>query len=656
MSRSPTHPRAAYFEEYNEEAHTTLPETRQTANVAAKRSRLDIAKVRSSQSGREETTDSGDSSPTVATVGTRGSSRESKAGNPSLKLDTNVAMSKRKPESAGRKSASTPKSAQKQTLRRTESRPRGGKGAEEECTCDDCMSTTRPSATTRKSSRPTSYYFMPRPKPEAPVAPPPTKNPAPKPTKEIPVIQPAQARPRASTMQSYQAVRPVSFHGGMMLEPLYMPQVFVEQRPMSTFPTPLPFQLPSYPPPKPSYFPANPQPIPRPQEAPAMRPFTYDLPPPLPRPQPRQWTSEHPSNHQPIIYSASPIMEYPPQLHYPPPPLLSQSLPHRPVIHRPATVPDVSYFYDEDAYRMPPPPRVNGSSKHYRPTIRHAVTANTTYSNPHDRRTIRIEDIAPEHLDRRSPRKTSPEKQDRTRRPSIPGRSLQTPERPFPRIRVESNSSAAAKQRHRASYYGHETPYDLEREVEAYQASTSYAAYAPSPPFHDFSADSLKLVRKKQHHGGGSDTGSRVSGEGRGSRDGSEVKPRNSTDRRSDVKTRNATAGSSSGNENEGFTMRFNASQGVNVDLKGGGEGRTISLRQSGEEEGGMELSIGSRMGRERSQRGKAAYLDGSGGGGGGGGRELEYARSVGREGGAGREGKGGTSRSRRSSRSGYAG
>ena len=69
-----------------------------------------------------------------------------------------------------------------------------------------------------------------------------------------------------------------------------------------------------------------------------------------------------------------------------------------------------------------------------------------------------------------------------------------------------------------------------------------------------------------------------------------------------------------------------------------------------------MELSIGSRMGRERSQRGKAAYLDGSGGGGGGGGRELEYARSVGREGGAGREGKGGTSRSRRSSRSGYAG
>lgn len=206
------------------------------------------------------------------------------------------------------------------------------------------------------------------------------------------------------------------------------------------------------------------------------------------------------------------------------------------------------------------------------------------------------------------------------------------PHYPPPQIRVESGNVAAtasAKQRRRASYYGHETPHDLERDVEAYQALKA-AHLAPSPPLQDFSSDALKLVRKKTHHGGSSDGGSRVSGEGRaGSREGSEVKPRSSTDRRSEAKPRaSATPG---GNENDGFTMRFNA--GVNVDFKGDGvEGRTISLRPSSETEGGMELSIGARgrggsggnRGRDKSRR-SASYLDG--------GRELEYARSVGREG-----------------------
>lgn len=135
-------------------------------------------------------------------------------------------------------------------------------------------------------------------------------------------------------------------------------------------------------------------------------------------------------------------------------------------------------------------------------------------------------------------------------------------------------------------------------------------------------------MRKKTHHGGSSDGGSRVSGEG------SEVKPRSSTERRSEIKTRALTA--PGGNEHEGFTMRFNA--GVSVDVKGDGvEGRTISLRPSAETEGGMELSIGARGrggsggngGRDKSRR-PGSYLDG--------GRELEYARSVGREGEGGRD------------------
>lgn len=146
----------------------------------------------------------------------------------------------------------------------------------------------------------------------------------------------------------------------------------------------------------------------------------------------------------------------------------------------------------------------------------------------------------------------------------------------------------------------------------------------------------MKLIRKKTNHTSSSDAGSFVSGEGRaGSWD--DLRSRRSLDRRSELKTRTLNPNGASISEVEGVTLRFNASQNVNLDLTGDGvETRTISLRQSGESEGGMELSIGGldrgggsvNMGRERSWRGRSSYIDGSSGG-----RELEYARSVGRDG-----------------------
>lgn len=678
MSSSSSHPRAAYIEDYNEEAHTTVPETRQSANIAAKRSKPDIiAKLKVAQSSREDTSDSGHSSHTIPIGGGGGgessrkptaerktelkemSKAEPRAANPTLKLDTSVAMSKRKPEHAGKKSAITPKSAQRPTLRRTDSKARDVKGARlKDCSCHECLAKARQSATPQEASKRINYYdTVQRPKPEAPAipqeaskrinyydtaqrpkpeAPPPP--PPPKPVKEAPVLQPAQSRPRAATTQSYRPARPVSFHG----EPLYVQPVYIE-RPTSTFPTSTPFQPPSYPPPTHSYIPSNLQPIPRRAEPPFQRAFTYEpQPQPAARPQPRQWTSEQlPPSHQPLIYNHSPIVDYPPQLHYPAPVSYSQSLPPRSMTQYPVNVPEEMYPVDEDSYRMPPPPppRVNTSSKPYRPTIRHAATSVAHPTLHHDRRSIRIADIAPEYVSQRSPRKASPEKQERSRRPSVPGRPVHAPiaentlpYHPPPRVRLESSNSAAnasAKQRRPASYYGHETPRELERVVEAYQASKT-GNLAPSLPLQDLSSESLKLVRKKTHHGGSSDGGSRASGEGRaGSREGSEVKPRSSTDRRSEIKSRaSATPG---GNENDGFTMRFNS--GVSVDVKGDGvEGRTISLRPSTETEGGMELSIGARGrggsggngGRDKSRR-SVSYLDG--------GRELEYARSVGRDG-----------------------
>lgn len=658
MSSSSSHPRAAYFEDYNEEAHATVPETRQSANIAAKRSKPDIAKLKVAQAGSEDASDSGYSSHTIP-IGGGGTSSlkpraerktepkeeskaESRAGNPPLKLDTTVAMSKRKSEHAGKSSAVTPKSAQKPTLRRTDSKARDGKGVrQEDCTCPDCMPKSRHPATPQESSKRINYYdTVQRSKPEAPVPPPPSKPPPPKPVKEAPVVQPAQSRPRATTMQSYRTTRPVSFHG----EPLYLHTIYMEPRPTSTYPASLPFQPPSYLPPK-SYMPSILQPIPpRPEPLP-QRAFTYEpQPQPPARPQPRQWTSEQPPPpHQPLVFNRSPIVDYPPQLHYPPPLPLSQSLPPRLMAQYPANLPEEMYVYDEDYYRMPPPPppppRLNANPKPYRPAIRHAVTTHPTLH--HDRRSIRIADIAPELLGQRSSRKASPEKQERSRRPPVPSRPVHAPtvEKIMapPRVRVESGNSAAtasAKQRRRASYYGHETPHELERVAEAYQASKA-GHLAPSPPLQGFSSDALKLVRKKPHHGGSSDGGSRVSGEGRaGSRESSEVKPRSSTDRRSEIKTRPVTT--PGGNENDGFTMRFNA--GVSVDVKGDGvEGRTISLRPSAETEGGMELSIGARGrggsggngGRDKSRR-SVSYLDG--------GRELEYARSVDRDGGGGRD------------------
>ncbi|KAL8955089.1 MAG: hypothetical protein Q9183_006798, partial [Haloplaca sp. 2 TL-2023] len=97
--------------------------------------------------------------------------------------------------------------------------------------------------------------------------------------------------------------------------------------------------------------------------------------------------------------------------------------------------------------------------------------------------------------------------------------------------------------------------------------------------------------------------------------------------------------------------MRFNTSHGVNVDLKGNNDGRTISLRQSRDGQGNMELSIGAKQqSREKSRR-RQSYMEGNGT------REVEPARTASRMGRSSREtdverlkeSSGAASRSRRS-------
>ena len=238
------------------------------------------------------------------------------------------------------------------------------------------------------------------------------------------------------------------------------------------------------------------------------------------------------------------------------------------------------------------------------------------------------EDYIREEQVPRSPRKYDEEGHERSRRPSLASRPSNTSsndryqavdklENHFARMSVEG-SSAAAKQRRRMTYYGGHPSRDLEREreVEAYQAQRTGNFDSTSIPL---TADSLKLVRRKTQTSN-SDAGSRASGEGRGSRGSSDVKPRSATGRRgsSEAKTRN---------ETDGFTMRFDPSHSVNVDLKGGAKGQTISLRQSREGDGNIELSIGAKPeAREKSRR-RQSYVDGAGV------KELEFVRSASRMG-----------------------
>ena len=164
--------------------------------------------------------------------------------------------------------------------------------------------------------------------------------------------------------------------------------------------------------------------------------------------------------------------------------------------------------------------------------------------------------------------------------------------------------SDEGKHRRRASVYGHETLNELAlaHEVEAYQASKGNGRTSnhipPMPP--------PSLMRKKTHTSSkSSETSSRKSAKSGKSRTSKTSKEG------SDLRSRRPS-------ENDKLSMRFDASQGVNVDLKSGMEGRMISVRRT-KEEGELEFSIGSRgrtatgaarESREKSRK-RSAYRNG---------------------------------------------
>ena len=631
MSSSRSRGYAAYSEDYNEDANTTIPGTRQTANVAKQPLQSEVARPQFADQVRDEFSDSGYSSRTGATLGSGDSSWVSKPDSRSLKINTNVLRYDFGGPKSGEQTRILPKSPQMPRLSRTNSRTAKPPRQQEECRCQECAAKAYRSAKSPEKPRMQSQQPVRNPPPkaaEAPAAPLPTKPLPPNPIQNAPILQPTQGNPRATTSQYYRTARPMSFHAGTIPEavPSFIPSAYLE-RPPSAYSSPATHQ-PSYSIPIVSYpTPAEQHIIPHLGSYSAIPPSYVAQQ----RPQPKQWVSEQarPSRHS-LVYSASPIINRTPQSADGPSASPIKAT-HVPAIVQPAQAPpprESRYSRDEDYYRMPPPPvprKDESSSRQQRPTIRHAATTFIARPSIHRYRNEPVKAKASDLDNPQSPGKEVTQAYETTRRPSLHTRpstasnktsasSAHGIEQGLARLNID-NDSASAKQRRRMSLYGHESRQDLERSVEAYQAS----AGTGSP---NVTTDALDLLRKTKS----SNSSSRVSGGGRSSRAGSSVKSRSSTDRRggSDVKSRN---------ENDGLTMRFNAAHGVNVDFKGASmDGRTISVRQSKDGgEGEVEFSIGAKASntdtkaksRDKSRK-RRSYVESSG-------REVEPAANSSR-------------------------
>ena len=628
MSDSGSQPRPAYCEEYSEEAQTTVPETKQSANIAAKRSKPDIGKPKAI---RDEFSDSGYSTTTL------GSSLNSKLEIAQSNALRTPAANHETPTAEQNLSQSRAHSPEKTSSRKSGSRSRkGGDARKKDCRCDKCVAAARRASAPKDSHRqPTHVLVQPLQRTSGPSSP--QSRRAPTPPDALPTRE--HVRPRGATASR---ARPTSFHATTMPEPIFIAQpgtqpLFIERQPASRHSTIYPFPPPSYPPQQPSYFlTSQPPPPPPPQEFYSPMPYEVQPQPQLrPRPRPRQWTSDHhPSRPQSMYYGSPPILEFAEPIFKtiePTPPPLERQLSRR---GRRTSLREGPPAPAEDYGKMlpPPPPRQGAepTSRHgQRPPIRHAATTSVAY--PELRHRGSGNDSTEGQISNRKSRKPSLD-EARSGRPSLSRPtgasdekmvSFDEIERGTNRMKIESGNT---KSRRHSSVYGHESLEQLEGSVEAYQESRGTIRSPTFTPTHD---EMVRLTRKKTNVS--SDTGSRASGHSkgsRGSRGSSDAKPRRSLDRRpsNDVNARS---------ENDRFALRFNP-EGINVKMQGSIEGRAINLRKSKDGDGDMELSIESRANietrgrtvgsrptlREKSRK-RYSYIEGQGV------RELENTHPV---------------------------
>ena len=601
MANSLHQPSPAYVEEYNEDANITIPGTRQSANIAAKRSKPDIPKLKTAAAERDEASDppyssrigvpsgSGDSSPQTP-------ERKVEQSKKALPQSTGISM----PPSPTKGTESRPRSPQKPTVQRTMSRTkREEKPPKEICDCKECAARMRPSGTPVKAKPIVSHHEASHHSRPAQHGPPSLQTipfPPPPQLYGVPILPAPQPHLRPQPVQrSHRTGRPASFHAGSS----YNPPVYIERQAYPNISSQYPLSS-SYNAP-PVYLPA-PSPI-------ASRGTPYPFPgyenhPPVPT---FPWTTENslPISGLSSVYGPPQGIEYPlPQTFYPTVPQVSRH-PSTHSGHRSERPSPISPS-EEEYFNLRHPRKPQSLQPPTRPAVRHAATTSAAHPALHRSQRRSEEPLVDQY------RKQSLEEGRPALRPALSKRPSATPtvgtntSKNSVRITTQLDRDSAPHhyRRRPESYCGPEAPRQLEEEIEnieAYQAAqASRNGIIHAEPV---TTDDIKQVarrRAKTNASGGSEVGSRTSRHS-GSSEGKKDPSRTLTDRhRREGDTRSKKDETADGN----FTVKFNASQKVKLEFKGdSGGGRTVELRQIRDGEGGMELSIEGKGRKERSER-----------------------------------------------------
>ncbi|OJD14611.1 hypothetical protein AJ78_05071 [Emergomyces pasteurianus Ep9510] len=631
-SRTSQQSYAAFFEDFDEDANVTIPETRTVANITAKKSQPDIQQSGTSTDGAS---DSGYSSRTVATVGSADSLPTGKTSPPSVQLDTVIAnrdiervrgrpddKEKEKAKLKGkdkdlRETRSSSKGAKiHASMHRSSSRPAPKRssskarkweathGRHAPDTCLDCDQYGYHNMSMGPHTMDYSPYMHPQPHGyEIPSSP--------QPYPYSPIVTQEIVSSRRDRSNSYHQGRPMSFHAGTMPDMnIYMhmvpPPGYEQHGP--------PISASAYAHYMPPYMSNTPV-------APVLPPhMTYESAPPnydRPRAASTSRAPEKPTGRRGSMYG-TPVVEYPPS-----PSHRSEGLQRKPSsrevrARRESQSQPQTYDPDEDFYRMPPPPLPKSKPPAQviipprRPSARKAATATSTPTVQRRPEGFDMDDLRAALPPTRLGRKKSRDAVLPERRPSAPGKtgirtaSYHDPGRSA-KISVESS------RRRRSSVYGVEQPKDLDqkqREAEEYQSSRTSR---PIP----LTLDSL--VKSRRSHRADSDSGS--------------LRTRTDSSRGSDAKTK---SGISRPEDDEITVMIGGLRIGVpkdNIDRQ------VINLRSG--EEGSLELNIEGRR-PKRYFLSRSESLNG-------GRREIEENRRL-------RQDTSSDRASRRSSRSGYSG
>ncbi|KAL1961533.1 hypothetical protein VTN77DRAFT_1638 [Rasamsonia byssochlamydoides] len=648
-------PHAAFVEEYDEDANVALPETRQVANVAAKRSKSEL---RTAELGFDFASDSGYSSRTAATVNSVQSPPSGRRSPVPLRLDTTPRLTGTERHRESRKDkgkerddrhadimqydsvrnasrmAPSPRSPSKPRRRDSVSvrHPPG--------TCWECeQGLYHPSTPMepRAIEYPPYYYSQPPPPPPAPSvhdipsSPKSARYPHPF-VQDVHVSHGAHGQRRMS--RSYHDNgRPFSFHAGM-------PDVMYNPMSMS------PYE--HGPPPSASAF-ANLPPVPQPPYS--QQPQYYHDQGPDPqaiyeRPQASSKSRHRERSRRGSIYGP-PVVEYasPPSVYDGEAPLERRSSRE----HRPRP-PSQSLDLDEDYYRMPPPPppppppaaaapapKSKSKSKPPLQIIQPRKSATTGGGRRPSQSSFDMSDLEATLPDR-------PIRQfSDSRAPLLPERShsLKSHSRKNRRIttyhesdrsdrsdRSEESAQSAIEdsRRRRVSYYEDEDDRrsDLKSDLEKKHRSAEEYQAARSGKTVPLTTDALLKAKMSQR--AESDSGSQKSG--------------SNSSRGSDARTRDGSGVGSKYDDENNITMTMN---GVTMTLDQNAiGGKRIHLRTG--EEGAVQLNIEGR--RPRKYLTAAAHSDYSSVSGR---REHEDARRT-------RDDRRSDRASRRSSRSVYGG